>query len=245
MITLPKPLIDAKPGDPITSESWNNTLAAIKTLYEALNKLLGSLTVSLTNQADGNPVRTAVVTLIPKDDPTRPVRSALFAGGPVNRYIVNSLQPGKYMVVIEADGFHDEKRAITIKENGEPQELSVDMAVKEILFPMPSLFGQALNVAMERLQQAQLQVGELIDSHGKRLVPSDLSDEAMTSLVLNQEPDPGTLIPKNTPVKIHVSAKAEATRRVKVPDLTGLTYNEAKSTIEASGLTLGKIRYVR
>jgi beta-lactam-binding protein with PASTA domain len=57
--------------------------------------------------------------------------------------------------------------------------------------------------------------------------------------VLGQWPPAGTLAPKTTSFFLHVSAKAEYLQRVSVPNLLGLTLEDAKALLEANGLTLG------
>lgn len=246
MITSP-PLIDVKPGDPITSQSWNNVLLAIRTIYDALNKSLGALSIIVKNKANGNPIRNAIVTVVPTGDTGRPIRTGLYAsgdankyGGAVNKYLVHQLMPGAYDVVGEAEGFNSETRPITMDQVGSSLELVIEMIAKELVFPMPILFGMALNIAVDAVTKEGFQVGRIIDSHGKEIPPGAIPDEAKVAAVLGQVPEPGTLIPKNTPVHIHISAKAEFVERVKVPSLLGLTLEEAKAKLEASRLVLGE-----
>jgi len=240
MIT-PPPLIDVKPGDPITSQNWNNVNQAIRILYDALNKSLGTLAVTVKNKADGNPVRAAIVTATPTGDSGRPLRVALFAGAGANVYQMQQLLPGAYDVVIEADGYNSETRPITMDPNGSDQPLTIELTATQLLFPMPNLFGLALNEAVDKVvTQGGFQVGRIIDSHGQEIPPGAITEDAKLAAVLGQVPEPGTPIPKNTPVQIHISAKAEFAERVKVPDLRGLTLEEAKAKLEASRLVVGE-----
>jgi len=240
MIT-PPPLIDVKPGDPITSQSWNNVNQAIRILYDAVNKSLGTLAVTVKNKADGNPVRAAVVTATPTGDSGRPLRVGLFAGAGANVYQVQQLLPGAYDVTIEADGYNSETRPITMDPNGSDQPLTIELTATQLLFPMPNLFGLALNEAVDKVvAEGGFQVGRIIDSHGQEIPPGAITEDAKLAAVLNQVPEPGMPIPKNTPVQIHISAKAEFAERVKVPDLRGLTLEEAKAKLEASRLVVGE-----
>lgn len=240
MIT-PPPLIDVKPGDPITSQSWNNVNQAIRILYDAINKSLGTLSVTVKDKADGNPVRGAVVTATPTGDTGRPVRAGIFAGAGGNLYLLQQLLPGAYDVAIEADGYNTETRPISMDQNGSDQPLTVELTATQLLFAMPNLFGLALNQAVDKVvSEGGFQVGRIIDSHGQEVPPGAIPDGFQLAAVLGQLPEPGTPIPKNTPVQIHISAKAEFAERVKVPDLRGLTLEEAKAKLEASRLAMGE-----
>jgi PASTA domain-containing protein len=238
MITTP-PLTDVSPGDPITSEGWNNILAAIELVVDFLNKQRGTLIVQVKNQADGNPIRTALVTVKPTGDTSRPTRTALFAAGDVNAYQVDQLLPGSYDVLAEADGFTLETRPITMPDTGDSLNVSIDMAVAEARFAVPNLFGQPLNQGLADLTGQGFTIGRIIDSHGTDIAPGAIPTEAQTASVLGQWPPAGAPVPKSTPIFLNVSAKAEYLQRVKVPDVRGLSLEEAKALLEASGLALG------
>ncbi len=247
MSITPPPLIDVKPGDPITSERWNYVLTALRMAYDALNKSLGSLSMIVKNQADGMPIPGAVVTIIPTGDTGRPVRTAAFAAGDdsiypglVNRYLAHELQPGVYDVVFQAPGYAGQTRQISMDQLGGSQSFTIEMVPSLALFAMPSLFGMPLNTARDTVVAAGFQLARIIDSHGKEIPASAVPDDVVTNPVLGQLPEPGTLIPKNTPVQLHISAKAEFAERVKVPDLRGLTLEEAKAMLEAAHLVLGE-----
>ena len=55
MLTVP-PLIEAKPGDPITAEGWNNIRTAVLALFDVLNKSFGTLTVAVRVKGEGTVV---------------------------------------------------------------------------------------------------------------------------------------------------------------------------------------------
>ena len=48
------------------------------------------------------------------------------------------------------------------------------------------------------------------------------------------------MVPQNSALQLHISAKVA--QEVKVPDLSGLTLNEAKQQLAALGLALGETR---
>jgi len=238
MITAP-PLTDASPGDPITSEGWNNVLTAIRSAYDFLNKQQGTLTVQARNQADGNPIKGAVVTATPAGDTSLPTRAGVFAGGSVNGYLVEPLLPGQYDLVVEADGFNTESRQITMPDNGDPLTVAVDMTVVEARFAMRNVCGQPLSDAIAQITQDGFTIARIIDSHGTDVPPGAIPSEVTTAFVLGQWPAAGDVVALSTGVYLTISAKAEFLDRVKVPDVRGLSLEDAKTLLEAAGLKLG------
>ena len=261
MIT-PPPLIDTHPGDPITSEQWNNVLEALRRIYEAMNKSVGALAIKVVNKANNNAIRGAIVTVKPIElssrfsfegttpaqppspDLNRPSRPALFVGGGEDYYQVSQLPPGFYNVIVEAAGFITRGLPITMPEKN-ALKIDVEMTAAETLFPMPNLFGLTLTQAVAEVKAQEFQVISIIDSHGKDTPATAIPEEAKGARVLGQMPDPGTLIAKNAPIQIHISAKAEYAERIKVPDLRGLTLEEAKAKLESVHLMLGRTETVR
>ena len=240
MIT-PPPLIDVNPGDPITSERWNNIVEALRRVYAEINKTLGSLIIKVSKQADNNPIGGAIVTVKPSGtDLARPVRPALFVGGGLDEYHVSQLLPGSYDIMIEAAGFNHETRSITMPPDGNPMRITVPMVAAQRLSPMPSLFGMTLPQAVDEVKLRGFLVTSVIDSHGKVIPAEPIPEEAKAGMVLGQVPDPGTLLTPNAPVRIHLSAKAEYAERVKAPDLRGLTIEDAKAKLESLNLVVGE-----
>jgi hypothetical protein len=234
------PLIEAAPGAPITAEGWNNLRQAVLTLYDSLNKSLGALSVQVKSKADASPVDDAIVTLVPTGDATRPVRVAQYAGATVKQYLAAGLQPGGYDLVIEAPGFAAETRAIVMDADGASQSLTVELTPSQVTVVTPNLFGLAVNVAMQQAATAGLVVARIIDSYGTDIAPADVPEPMRNSPVLNQVPEAGEVVPKNTPVQLHISAKVA--QQVKMPNLAGLTLDEATQQLAALGLTLGETK---
>jgi hypothetical protein len=237
MLTVP-PLIEAKPGDPITAEGWNNIRTAVLALFDVLNKSFGSLTVVVKAKGAGTIVDFATVTAVPTNGGERPFRIAQFAGASVQLYQIQNLLPGKYDLVVEAPGFAKEVRPIVMDDTGSSQQLSIEMTPTEVTLVMPNLFGLPVNVAMDQATSAGLIVARIIDSYGTDIAPSGIPEPAKASPVLNQVPEAGEFVAKNTPVQLHISAKVA--QQVKVPSLAGLTIAEAKAQLEALGLVVGE-----
>jgi len=245
MIT-PPPLINAKPGGPITSETWNNIVEALRRLYDEVNKTVGALVIKVVNQANNNFIGGAIVTVKPTgSDLTRPVRAALFVGGGLNEYHVNQLLAGTYDISIEAAGFNSETRSITMASDGNATTITVPMVAAQRLSPVPSFFGMTLTQAVDEVHVRGFQLISVIDSHGKVVPAEPIPEEAKGATVLGQVPDPGALLPPNSPIRIHISAKAEYAERVKAPDLRGLTLEDAKAALASLNLVLGETVTVR
>jgi hypothetical protein len=232
------PLVKVNPGDPITSQQWNNIIDAITTLYTALNKVTGSLDVTVKDRVTGNSLGGAVVSVIPAGSTAGPPRAAVFVGDGINRYRLDQLPPGTYNVIAQADGYHDETVPVTMADDGSSQSPSVQMTATDTLVTVPALLGRALNDAIAALG-TDLQLIRLIDSHGNDIPPGAIPDVNQAALVLNQAPVAGTLVPKNSGVFLDISAKAEFIERVKVPDIRGLTLDQARAALQASQLVLG------
>jgi hypothetical protein len=237
MLTHP-PLIDANPGDPITSEGWNNLVQSIKTLYDALNKPQGTLVFKVTDKADSAPVENAVVSLFRKDGTL--VRSAAFVGGALNAYVAFGVPLGSYGVVVEADDYAVENRDLEVGEASATaaQETAIQMTRTSLKTRMPNLFGFTVAEAQITLGNSALLVGRILDSHGNDIPPAAVPAELITARVLNQVPEAGALVEPKDPVQLHISAKVEVKLPVKVPKLLGMTYAEATAALEAVGLKI-------
>jgi hypothetical protein len=231
MIT-PPPLVNASPGDPITSEAWNNLIAAIGLLVDDANAQRGTLTVQA--RANGNPLRAALV--------TAGSRGAVFVGGSVHAHQIEGLAPGAYDLTVEADGFATQTQPITM--GAESLSVTVDLVASPAVFAVPSLLGHALSQALATLSSAGFIVARVIDSHGADVAPGNVPADTQALPVLAQFPLPGTMATKDVGIFIHVAAHAEVTKKVGVPDIRGMSVAQAKSALEAAGLVLGTAKTV-
>lgn len=232
----PPPLIDAHPGDPITSEGWNNIVAAVKTLFDHANRGLGTLSVSVKAQTNTTPIPAARVTLKPTGE-TGVVRTGHYAGADVQRFLVPELLPGAYQLVVEAAGFGPQTRDVVM--DAEDVELTVELTPTEVLSAAPNLFGRPLADAIQVVSTAGFQLVRVVDSHGRDVAVATLDDQMRRQPVIGQTPEAGTPIPTNAPIQLGVAAPAEYATRVTVPDVRGLTVDQARAALEAVGLTLG------
>ena len=138
MLTHP-PLIDAHPGDPITSEGWNNLLQSVKTLYDALNKPQGTLVFKVLDKTDSQPIEGSLVSLVRKDGTL--FRSAAFVGGSLRAYVAIDVPLGSYSVNVETRDYAVETRDLEVIESEANQESTILLTRISVKISMPNLFG--------------------------------------------------------------------------------------------------------
>jgi hypothetical protein len=241
MVTSP-PLIDVQPGDPITSEGWNNMIATLRLLVGEANQRHGTVTVQVLGP--GNvPFRGAVVTAQPQGDPPRPARAAAFVGAAINAYQFDQMLPGSYALSVDAEGFSAQTQTptVVVTADADPPPATFTLVPTVERFAVPNVLGIRLDAALSAIKAAGFAAGRVIDSHGVELAPENVPEEAQGLPVLGQFPIAESLEPKTDPIFVHVSATSEVLKRVKIPDLRGLTVSEAKAALEALGLALGPI----
>lgn len=95
------------------------------------------------------------------------------------------------------------------------------------LVPVPSLLGLPRAAAETALARAGLKLGQVAEQESRYPVGT----------VIGQAPDPGDEVAPEVPIEIVVAVAIKPT----VPDLRGLTVEEATARIEALGLVPGKV----
>ena len=237
MAIQPPPLINATPGDPITSEAWNNIIASIKALYEVHNQSAAQLTITVVDDKDNSVIKNAVITLVSEKIP--PV-TAGFAGADIQKYLVKDIAPGTYKLFVEAANYADETRELIVPEKEETVKITIEMTKTANEKPIGNFFGVSLAAADEAIKKAGFLLNRIIDSHGEELSLADINDQGAKVKVLNQVPAAGVEHTVGGAVALLVSAIPVVEQRVKVPDLQGLTLNEARVALEDLGLVLGE-----
>jgi len=237
-ITYP-PLIDARPGDPITSEGWNNIITAVKKLYDEHNRSNSQLTISVIDVSNNQTLKNAVITIVSENLP--PI-TANYAAAEIQKYIVNSISPGTYNLVVEVEGYSIQRRELIVTEVGDNISIPIEMTKTVIEKKLPRVFGLSLLEASKKLTSEGFLLTRIIDSHGTEIVPANIKERGVAIKVLNQVPAAGLPYKIGGSVELLVSAKAAFEERVKVPDLTGLSLNEARIVLEDIGLVLGETK---
>ncbi|MBN1192227.1 MAG: Stk1 family PASTA domain-containing Ser/Thr kinase [Coriobacteriia bacterium] len=109
-------------------------------------------------------------------------------------------------------------------EEGAAVNIVVSVGIAQVTVPDLAEMPEAS--AIEALRSADLEYDKTTDEY---------SAEIAKGLVIRTEPAIGTAVSKGTRIVLYVSAGVEQT---KVPDVVGKTLAQAKSTLEAAGLTV-------
>jgi serine/threonine-protein kinase len=96
------------------------------------------------------------------------------------------------------------------------------------LVVVPNVIGDPVDEARDRLEDLGFVV----------FVDRQPNDEVEEGLVFEQDPPPGAKRTEGFPVQLTVSQGPET---VEVPDLTGMTVDQARATLEGEGLALGGV----
>ena len=220
------------PGEPITSEAWNELVTGIS----ELNKFV------LANQSTALEVKMSNVDISLDSVRITALRSDGWlaeAVAPVDGdgvFVFASLPPGSYKVEASAAGFKSSSKNVTIPSS-EPLELALEQSGAF----MPNLIGVELASGLAILEDLDVVVGRLIDVVGRELAPAKPSSEYANQPIVMQLPDPGEAVPPEGRVQIVVSAALQVDDSVEIPSLTGLTLSEARTALEAIGLKLGNV----
>lgn len=220
------------PGEPITAQAWNELVAGIKELNDfVLTSQASSLKVKLGNtNIDLETVRVTAL----RDDGW-----LAEAVAPVNgegHFVFATLPPGAYTLKAQAPGFKPASSNVTLP-GADVEALTMEQSGAI----MPNLIGVELSVALAELEDRSITVGRLLDVVGRELPPSKPDSEYASQPLLMQLPYPGVPIPPEGKVQLVVSAALQVDDSIEVPPLTGLTLTEARKTLEALGLKLGKV----
>jgi len=228
------PLVNEEPGRPITAQGWNAIVGAIGALYDAV-LAIGSGTLTVSVQADGQPVNGATVIAEPVGE-GQPVRGLpLF--GTRTTYLVTGVSDGAWRVHVSAPGYVTQILETTVPETA---PLAVNLARAGSV--VPDVFGQPLQGCLNALRAANLDVDVIIDALGKEISRTQVPAEYQNAAVLMQLPDAGTVIdPATTRVRLVVAAAVREEPIVALPSLVGLTQSEAATALSAVGLRLGKV----
>jgi hypothetical protein len=235
-VTLVKPpLATVEPGRPITAQGWNAIVAALGTLYDAV-LAIGSGSVAVSVQADGQPVFGAQVVAEPVEGTGQPV-DGLPLFGTRTTYLVTGVSDGAWRLFVSAPGYVSQVIEVTV-----PSEAPVTINLVRAGNVVPDLFGLPLTGALAALGTAGINVDLIIDALGQEISRTQVPADAQNSPVLVHLPEAGSVIdPATTRMRLVVAAALHEEPIVTVPSLVGLTQAEAATALEKIGLRLGKI----
>lgn len=223
---------EVNPGEPITSEAWNELVSGIKALNEfVLANQRTALNVQITNV---DIVLDTVRVTASRDDGWLAEAVAPVSGDSV--FVFASLPPGTYVIMADAPGFKASNANVSI-----PSDETVKFSLEQNGAFMPNLIGVELATALAILEDSSITVGRLLDVFGRELAPAKPTSEYANQPIVMQLPDPGDAVPPEGKVQLIVSAALQVDSSVEIPPLTGLTLTEARKALEAIGLKLGKV----
>ena len=99
--------------------------------------------------------------------------------------------------------------------------------------PVPQVTGMDLETARVTLRDGGLILGQQSES---------FSDEVPAGLVISQDPQPETEVQKDTEVNIVIS-KGKEISYSQVPNLIGLTFDQASAELNSAKLSIGQVNY--
>ena len=114
---------------------------------------------------------------------------------------------------------------------------TVQLTVNRVTLPlveMPSLEGKTFNFALVILKRAHLQLGDTLYK------PDFMRGSIIDQVYKGSKIDPGKKIPWGSRIDL-IIGKGLDTDPIPVPDLTGMTYDEAKIMLEENGILMGGI----
>jgi len=92
---------------------------------------------------------------------------------------------------------------------------------------VPDLTGKTIDIAKDTLKDISLYISDI----------TEVENIAAPGTILSQDPQPNALLPPNSGIKVTISTGTF----VIVPNLIGLSLDEAKNLINSSGLVLYKV----
>jgi hypothetical protein len=234
MTLVKPPLTTEAPGRPITAQGWNAIIDAVDALYDAV-LAIGSGTLTVSVQADGQPVPDATVIAEPTGE-GQPVRGLPLFGSRTN-YLVTGVNDGAWRVHVSAPGYTTQILDTTVPETS---PLVVNLGRAGVV--VPDLFGVALQGGLNTLRATNLDVDVIVDALGKEISRTQVPAEYQNAVVLMQLPAAGSVIdPATTRLRLVVAAAVREEPIVALPSLIGLTQAEAATALSAVGLRLGKV----
>lgn len=224
----------AMPGQPITSQAWNEMLSRLSEVIGVLNAQAGqSLRVTVNNPSvDPDEIRVSAI--------AEGAQGAVFEAArpvpPNTAFTLTALPAGNYTLRAVAPGFTPATALATLPGTG-TAELTMARAAPD----MPDIFGAPLEAALSALSTAGVVVQRVVDVTGREIAPANPGAEFLKSLVLAQLPEAGEPAPAASGAQLVVSAALEVEASVVMPPLAGLTLSETRKVLDDLGLVLGKV----
>lgn len=230
------PLAAAEPGRPITAEGWNGIVDALTALYGIVASF-GSGLLEVTVTAAGAPVVGARVVAVPTGD-GQPVL-AVPPSGTRTSHLVTGVSEGTWQIQVDAPGFAPAEATATV-----PSTTPLVVELVPVGPVVPDVFGQPLQSAFGTLTNAGHGIGLILDAFGKEVARTPIPTEYQNVPVLAQLPAAGTRLAPTGRVQLVVATTVSQAPIVTMPNLAGLTQDEAIRVLDQLGLRVGRIQVV-
>lgn len=222
------------PGQPITSQAWNEIVENLAEVINVLNAQAGQgLRVTVNNpSADPGEIRVSAIA----EGEKGAVIEAAPPVPPDTAFTLAGLPPGNYIIRAAAPGFAPATVITSLPGTG-----SVEITMERSAPAMADVFAMTLSEALSTLSTAGVVVHRVLDITGRDIAPANPPPEFLKSQVLAHLPAAGDPAPASLGAQLVVSAALEVKPTVVMPPLAGLTLEETRTVLENLGLVLGKV----
>ena len=156
---------------------------------------------------------------------------------------IKILESQGFDVLIQDSVYTDTaKKGIVLKQIPEQSSTvkinrTVILTVNRVTLPlvdMPALQGKSLNFALEMLRRSHLKLGDTI------FKPDFMRGSVIDQIFRGDKITSGTKLPWGSYVDLVIGSGLQGDA-IMVPDLVGMTYNEAKIILDENGIILGAV----
>jgi hypothetical protein len=220
------------PGEPVTSQAWNEIVGGLANVVAFLQATAGtSVRVTISN-TDARLSESRVVAIADNGDAIDAARPV----GTAKEFTLRGLAPGAYTIRAESPGFAPGEANVTL-----PTDQPIALSLQKTAPFMPDVFGQELLTALAALNTSNIVVSRIVDITGREVAPANPGAEFGSTTVLAQLPERDAAVPPGATAQLVVSASLEVEATVEMPSLAGLTLSESRAVLEELGLVLGKV----
>jgi hypothetical protein len=224
---------NVKPGEPLTSQGWNDIVNGVDDLYQFIAASAHVVTVAITN-TEVDPERVRVTATRSTGAPVEAVRPILSS----KNHTLAGLDVGAWTINAELAGYDTATSPVNVSGDG---DIAIQLALKKVASFMPDLFGATLAAARTALSDASIPLVKVLDFNGRELPPTQPDEQNDAAPVLVQWPPPEAAVPAGGGARLVIAVPVQIQPAVAVPALTSLTEQEARKALESIGLVVGKV----
>jgi hypothetical protein len=228
-----------QPGQPLSAQLWNDNVEALGELVQRA-LAVDTVALSVTVQGDADPMAVRVTAV---DQATHLVYEAVRPVPPRSDHTFAALKTGTLELRAEAPGFTPAAETVQVAPSAQPQTKTLTLARSNRV--MPAVFGMKLRDAIAELAKLPIVVDRVLDVTGGDEPPRNPSPEGADAVVLAQLPAAAALLGTGNTAQLVIAVVPRPVVSAEVPDLTGMTVDEARRALEAKGLQLGTVTEAR